>query len=217
MDVTAFIKRARGGRVVETPFLEPEDQAHLQDLAEREGVRLAWFGGLAGAARRMGVLYPEHVPAVSDPTRVLEVTGEGDLEARVRGVLDPALRGEVRATEDGVLVVTTEKGRKQLVEAGLEVREVPRAEQRRARQRVVVVPSLRVDVVGAKGFGTSRNYFVQGVKAGKVRIGGRVARAKDVVTEGDVLVAEGLGQLTVLRVLGRTTRGNVKLEVLLER
>jgi RNA-binding protein YlmH len=76
-----------------------------------------------------------------------------------------------------------------------------------------VVPSLRVDVVGAKGFGVSRNYFAQGVKAGKVKLKGKTATAKDEIAEGDALVAEGLGNLVVKKVLGQTKRGNVKLEV----
>ena len=79
--------------------------------------------------------------------------------------------------------------------------------------RVVTVASLRVDAVGAKGFGLSRTYFAQGVKQGKVTINGKVVDAKDQVKEGDVLVADGLGSLKLVRVLGATRRGNHKLEV----
>jgi len=87
----------------------------------------------------------------------------------------------------------------------------------RRKTRTLVVPSLRVDVVGAKGFGVSRSYFAKGVKAGKVRLRGRVAGAGDEVREGDTLIAEGLGQVTLVRVVGRTTRGNYKVELTSER
>jgi RNA-binding protein YlmH len=66
---------------------------------------------------------------------------------------------------------------------------------------------------GPRGFGVSRTYFAQGVKAGKVKLRGKTASVKDELTEGDTLLAEGLGSLALKRVLGQTKRGNVKLEV----
>lgn len=83
--------------------------------------------------------------------------------------------------------------------------------------RVVVVPSLRADVVGAKGFGVSRTYFAEGVKRGKVRVGGKIAMASTPVAAGDLLVAEGLGRLEVKEVLGTTTRGNFKVSLEVEK
>jgi hypothetical protein len=158
------------------------------------------------------------VPQVSDPTRVLLVRLAGDLERledTLREVLEPGLLGDCEKVEGGCLVVTLPKGHKALIEAGLEVREPTPGEIPKSRERVrsVVVSSLRVDAVGAKGFGVSRNYFAQGVKAGKVKLGGKTAAGKDEVKEGDTLLAEGLGVLTVRKVLGSTKRGNYKLEV----
>jgi RNA-binding protein YlmH len=56
-------------------------------------------------------------------------------------------------------------------------REVPleRLAQGRVRRRDVVVPSLRVDAVGAKAFGVSRSWFAKGVAAGRVHVNGRPA------------------------------------------
>ncbi len=76
-----------------------------------------------------------------------------------------------------------------------------------------MVPALRVDAVGAKGFGVSRSYFQKGIKEGHVRLDGRPARAKDEVREGSVLEAEGLGRVRVLAFLGKTARGNYKLRL----
>lgn len=211
---------------MQTPFLEPESQEELRRLAKQEGLQVAAFGGLPLAERKVMVLYPEEVPQVSDPTRVLLVRFAGDLERledTLREIMEPGLLGDLEAcvslcegsVEVGFLVVTLPKGHKALIEAGLEVREATPGEipQSRERVRSVVVPSLRVDAVGAKGFGVSRNYFAQGVKAGKVKLGGKTAAGKDEVKEGDTLLAEGLGVLTVRKVLGSTKRGNYKLEV----
>ncbi|PZA06697.1 MULTISPECIES: S4 domain-containing protein [unclassified Meiothermus] len=213
-----YLSRARGGRVVQTPFLAPDLQEELRGLARGEGLQVAAFGGLPLAERKVMVLYPEEVPQVSDPTRVLFLPWAGDLESledRLREVLEPGLLGDCEEVEGGGLVVTLPKGYKALREAGLEARALGPDELPKSRERVrsVVVPSLRVDAVGAKGFGVSRSYFAQGVKAGKVKLGGKTAAGKDEVKEGDTLLAEGLGVLAVRRVLGSTKRGNYKLEV----
>lgn len=218
----SYVSKARGGRVVQTPFLEPDQQDELRRLAKAEGLQLEFFGGLPMAERQVAVLFPPEVPNVSDPTKVALLRFEGDLEAledRLRGVLEPGLLGDLEEAQEAFLVVTLPKGLKALQEAGFAVREALPEELPKSRERTrsVVVPSLRVDAVGSKGFGVSRNYFAQGVKAGKVKIAGRTVSAKDEVKEGDTLVAEGLGVLRVKRMLGQTKRGNVKLEVEVQR
>ncbi len=213
-----YLKKARGGRVVQTPFLETEALEELRRQAKQEGIRLETFGGLPLASRQVAVLYPEHIPSVADPTRVVFLSFEGDLEAledKLRAALEPELLGDIEETREGFLLVTLPKGLKTLQALGFRVQEATPEQlpKTRERTRSVVVPSLRVDVVGAKGFGVSRTYFAQGVKAGKVKLRGKTASAKDELIEGDHLLAEGLGSLVVKKVLGQTKRGNVKLEL----
>lgn len=217
-----YLKKARGGRVVQTPFLDAEALDELRRGSRQEGLGLETFGGLPMAERQVAVLFPENVPSVSDPTRVAFIRFEGDLEVledRLHGLLEPGLMGDLEEANEGFLLATSPKGLKTLREAGLEVREAAPEELPKSRERTrsVVVPSLRVDVVGAKGFGVSRTYFAQGIKAGKVKLRGKTASAKDEIAEGDTLMAEGLGNLRVKRVLGQTKRGNVKLEVEVQR
>jgi RNA-binding protein YlmH len=213
-----YVARARGGRVVQTPFLEAEDQETLRSLARQEGLQLEWFGGLPMAERRVGVLYPPEVPQVSDPTQVLVIAFPSDLETledKLRGFLiEPGLLGDLEEHNTQYLLAVLPKAARELA-GKLEFRLATPADlpQTRDRVRSVVVPSLRVDVVGAKGFAVSRTYFAQGVKAGKVKQAGRTVSAKDEVREGDVLVAEGLGVLTVRKVLGATRKGNIKVEL----
>ncbi|MCX7782944.1 MAG: hypothetical protein N2318_04800, partial [Meiothermus sp.] len=71
-----YLKKARGGRVVQTPFLEADALDELRRLAKQEGIRLESFGGLPLAARQVAVLFPEHIPAVADPTRCLLYTSD---------------------------------------------------------------------------------------------------------------------------------------------
>ena len=67
----AYIGKARGGRVVQTLFLEAEVLEELRRRAQAEGLGFQAFGGLPLALRRVAVLYPPQVPEVSDPTVVL--------------------------------------------------------------------------------------------------------------------------------------------------
>ncbi|XOB98370.1 S4 domain-containing protein [Deinococcota bacterium DY0809b] len=216
-----LVGKARGGRVVASGFLDPEAQEALRTLAARAGLGLAWFGGLPAAERRLGVLHPPEVPEVADPVWVGWLAAEDPerTAARLRRALDADELGDVRLTPEGVLFAATRAARVRLAGAGLDATDPPEGIRPRPRRktRTLVVPSLRVDVVGAKGFGVSRSYFAKGVKAGKVRLRGRVAGAKDEVREGDTLIAEGLGQVTLLRVVGRTTRGNYKVELAAEK
>jgi len=208
-DLLAYLKRARGGRVVQTGFLSPEEQAELLALAQREGLSVAFFGGFPLAERKVAVLYPPEIPSVHDPVEVyyLEKEPPGLGEAM----------GDVEPYEEGFLVALLPKGKKALEEAGFVLLPPPEGALRPSRVRTLVVPSLRVDAVGAKGFGVSRTYFVQGVKAGKVRLRGKVASPKEEMAPGDVLLAEGLGSLRLLEVLGETRRGNYKIRVEVER
>lgn len=211
-DLERYLKRARGGRVVRTGFLDPEDQARLEEMARREGIRVAFFGGFPLAERKVAVLYPEEVPSVSDPVEVvlLDRSPPADLGE---------VLGEVEEGEEGVLAALLPEGRKALEAQGYRLAPPPEGALRPPRERVrtLVVPSLRVDAVGAKGFGVSRSYFAQGVKAGKVRLKGRPASPKDEVAPGDTLFAEGLGTLRLLEVVGKTVRGNYKIKVEVER
>ncbi|WP_457629094.1 S4 domain-containing protein [Oceanithermus sp.] len=221
MNLEDLVKKARGGRVVASGFLNPKEQEALRALAAREELALAWFGGLPAAERRLGVLHPPEVPAVNDPTWVGWLAAEDPEQAaaRLRRALDTGELGDVRSRPEGVLFAATRAAQARLAAAGLAAVDPPEAHrpQGRRKTRTLVVPSLRVDVVGAKGFGVSRSYFAKGVKAGKVRLRGHVADAKDEVREGDTLIAEGLGQVTLVRVVGRTTRGNYKVELTSER
>jgi RNA-binding protein YlmH len=61
--------------------------------------------------------------------------------------------GDLEEASEGFLLATLPKGLKILEAAGLEAQPATPAQlpQTRERTRSVVVPSLRVDVVGAKG------------------------------------------------------------------
>ena len=227
--LSTLVAQAAGGRVVRTSFVDAEslDRRALQ----QEDVRHHIAGGFPDARRVVLTLYPEHIPDVDTGVTVFRITPQTagwdaqDFAVALRGLtldgkeLPEDLLGEVREERGGFLVAATGKAVRALSEVSvlggreLDVEEVGAAAGRGSKLREVVVPSMRADVVGAKGFGVSRAYFQQGVEAGKVRLNGQPARASSDIREGDSLSAEGLGRIDFKRVLNETRRGNYKVEL----
>jgi RNA-binding protein YlmH len=91
-------------------------------------------------------------------------------------------------------------------EAGIEVPLERARPGARERTRAAVVPSLRVDALGAKAFGVSRSWFAKGIAAGRVHVNGRVVGKSAEAAEGDEVWADGLGRFRVRAVHGETRR-----------
>ncbi|EYB69643.1 RNA-binding protein S4 [Deinococcus phoenicis] len=222
-----LVAQARGGRVIRTPFLDGDDidRRQLQD----EDVRHKLAGGFPDARRVVLTLHPAHIPEVDSGVTVLRVAPQAggppwdvqDFAVALRrlGLPEDQL-GDVREERGGAfLIAATGKAAQtlaDLTELGgreVEVEEVGETAGRGSKTREVVVPSMRVDVVGAKGFGVSRAYFQQGIDGGKVRLNGQPARASSEIREGDSLSAEGIGRIDFKRVVNETRRGNFKVEL----
>lgn len=219
---------ARGGRVAHTRFLEPDEAAQLASRLRDAGVGVTVEGGVTGARRRVLTAYPEHIPGANTPLAALYVAdapSEGDLLAALRaaGVAKDDL-GDVLPHQDGLSVVLLPAAK--VVALGLthvggrpvtvQETELGRLARGRERRQQVIVPSLRVDVLGAKAFRVSRAYFAKGIAGGRVSLNGQVAGKASSAATGDEIYAEGLGRFTVLEVQGETRKGNVKVELEVE-
>lgn len=227
--LSTLVAQARGGRVIRTPFMETDEIDRRALNAEGEEVRHRLAGGFPDARRVVLTLYPAHIPEVDAGVKVLRLTPqEGapawdmqDFAVQLRrlGLPEDQL-GDLREERGGgFLLAATGKAAESLLaltELGdreVAVEEVGETAGKGSRVREVVVPSMRVDVVGAKGFGVSRAYFQQGIDGGKVRLNGQPARSSSEIREGDSLSAEGLGRIDFKRVVNETRRGNFKVEL----
>ncbi len=224
--LSTLIAQARGGRVVRTPFLDGDeiDRRLLND----DEVHYKIAGGFPDSRRVVLTLYPAHIPEVDTGITVLKVTPESaapdwdtqDFAVQLRQLaLNEDQLGDIREDRGSFLIAATGKAAgaiaafTELGGRSVEVEEVGESAGKSSKLREVVVPSMRVDVVGAKGFGVSRAYFQQGIDGGKVRLNGQPARASSEIREGDSLSADGLGRIDFKRVLNETRRGNYKVEV----
>ncbi|PTA67500.1 RNA-binding protein [Deinococcus arcticus] len=221
-----LIAQARGGRVVRTPFLNGDDIDRR--LLSGDDLKHRLAGGFPDARRVVLTLYPAHIPEVDSGVAVFRLTPEAggpgwdlqDFSVHLRSLgLKEEQLGDLREERGAFLVAATGKAAQalaDLTELGgrpVEVEAVGESAGRGSKVREVVVPSMRVDVVGAKGFGVSRAYFQQGIDGGKVRLNGSHARASSEIREGDSLSADGLGRIDFKRVVNETRRGNFKVEL----
>lgn len=213
---------ARGGRVAHTGFMEPDDAARLAAQLRDAGVGVEAEGGVTGAKRRVLTAYPDHIPGATTPLAALYIGGapsEGDLLATLRATgVERDDIGDVIAHQDGLSVIVLPRAKDTVLRlthvggrpVSVQETELSRLARGRQRQQQVVVPSLRVDVLGAKAFRVSRAYFAKGVAGGRVSLNGSVAGKASSAEAGDEIYAEGLGRFTVLEVQGETRKGNVK-------
>ena len=223
---------ARAGRVQHSGFLEPEDAAELAARLRSAGVSLQLSGGYNGAKRRVVTVFPEHIPHADT---ALEARYFSSLEpSEASSTLQEALRtlslsadavGDMLEHDQGVVLIVLASVSPDFERLAMRLGnsfsnqplDLAALSQRASKTQQVVVPSLRVDVVGAKAFKVSRGYFSKGIASGNVYINGSPASKASQVDVGDEVYAEGLGRCSVQQVGGETKKGNLKITLHIER
>lgn len=217
----------RGGRVATTGFLDPQDAARLAAKLHGVGVSTYLYGGYPGAKRRVLTAFPEHIPQASATLMAVYFEGIHDAAElhtalRQSGLATESI-GDIVTHQDGLTVIVLEQARDLVMslstvaeplvpqEVGLE-----HLAKGRVRRQLVIVPSLRVDALGAKAFKVSRSYFSKGIAGGKVSVSGKPASKSTSAAPGDEVYAEGLGRFSIVGVQGETRRGNLKVELEIE-
>ncbi|MBS3967219.1 MAG: hypothetical protein KGZ60_08220 [Truepera sp.] len=219
----------RGGKVASSSFLEPEEADRLAAELRAKGVSVSVTGGYRGARRRVVTAHPEQLPTAGPALTALYAPGLSDppeLQAALRRHgLEAGEIGDVLKYQGGLGVVVSRRVKDHALSlralGGLELRwqEVALTHLGSGAEKrwQAIVPALRLDALGAKAFGVSRAYFSKGIAGGKVSINGQPTHKASVVSAGDEIFAEGLGRFRLLSVTGETRRGNLKVELLVER
>jgi RNA-binding protein YlmH len=220
---------AEGGRVASSGFLDDAVAARLLARLRAAGVAASADGGRPAAERRVVTARPSHLPAADAPLAAVYLAGAHDPGEARAALIAAGLReedlGDVARHEEGVSVLVAARAVADLPSEArpggrptpLEVVPTDRIASGSRRTLRLVVPSLRADVLGAKAFGASRSWFSKGVAAGKVRVDGEAAGKSATLEPGSELWAEGLGRMRLLARTGETKRGNVKVEVEVEK
>jgi RNA-binding protein YlmH len=226
MSFDDLLKAVKAGRVAHTGFLEPSEAAVLASkLRDREvGVHVS--GGYPGAKRRVLTVFPEHIPEADTPLTAwyFPVHDPDELRVALRNIIDKDSFGDVIEHQDGLSVIVLEKSNhllKPLRVKGQEVvgKVVPleKVSTGTRKKHSVIVPSLRIDALGAKAFGVSRSYFAKGIAAGNVMLNGERAGKSSDAEAGDEIYADGLGRFYISQVQGETRKGNLKVVLEVEK
>ncbi len=220
MTFDALFKAVKAGRVVHTGFLEPSEAAALASKLRDRDVSVHVSGGYPGAKRRVLTVFPEHIPEADTPLTAwyFPLHDPDELRVALRHIIDKDSFGDVIEHQDGLSVIVLEKNKhllKPLRVKGQEiigqVVSIEKVSSGSRKKHSVIVPSLRIDALGAKAFGVSRSYFAKGIAAGNVILNGeRVGKSSD-AEAGDEIYAEGLGRFYISLVQGETKKGNLKV------
>ncbi|MFA5552109.1 MAG: hypothetical protein WDA03_10910 [Trueperaceae bacterium] len=227
--LTSLLGAVRGGRVAFGSFLTPGDADALLARLRDAGVTATAWGGYPGAKRRVVAAFPDEVPEARPSLTGWYVEGSvraDDLRGAALRAGVPADRlGDEVVHQDGVTIVTFAPlpaallSVQQVAGQAVSATEVPLERLGGGTVRTVsaVVPSLRVDVLGARAFSVSRAYFSKGVAAGRVTVNGARAGKAATAGAGDEVYADGLGRFQVEAVEGETRRGNLKVRLAVEK
>jgi RNA-binding protein YlmH len=100
--------------------------------------------------------------------------------------------------------------------ATVEVREIPLTDLKEKEQRVKIisatVSALRLDAVGAAGYGVSRSRMAEEIKGQNVRVNWQDAKnPSQTVKEGDVISFRSRGRVELSEVRGTTKKGRMAI------
>jgi len=222
-DAAELAREALGGRVVNCGFLDAGESASLLAELRRWDVGVNASGGYPGALRRLVTVFPPYMPDATTSLTGVYFPGVDDPQAltaalRTAGVARSRL-GDVLRHEEGCSIITLlpvdERITRLSSVAGTPTtpQVVPTEKVAGGRKRRIeaVVPSLRVDALGAKAFRVSRSYFSKGIANRKVFLNGKPATKADTAALGDEVFAAGLGRFELTELGGRTRRGNLRV------
>jgi len=170
------LQSARAGRVNNSGFLEANEAAELaHKLKEYASVNID--GGYASAVRRVVTVFPDNIPNAGTKLAAIYTKSQiqpDEYKVFLLKYLADSDIGDIIEHQDGLTAIIIDAKKKKLAqvlgqsgnfeleEIGLEL-----IESGSTKSRQVVVPSMRVDVIGAKALNVSRSYFAKGIKAGK--------------------------------------------------
>jgi RNA-binding protein YlmH len=225
---------ARNTKVKVSEFLDPHGFSMAEIVtAHYNGVRLETFGGYEGAERIKAafvqsdfsgqISYNIAVVAVAWDKRFAQLSHRDVLGAALGVGLDRGVIGDIVMSSDGCFIIVDKTiirfllaGLTQIGPTSVSVSEgtldqIPPKEEKLKEIRTTAA-SLRLDVIAAAGFGTSRTRMADDIVANKVKLNWQETRKSDQsIKAGDIISMHGRGRLEVSEILGTTKKGRLSL------
>lgn len=232
VDLAETALKSRKYRVTE--FLDPRGYSIAETIAAHYGrIKLDYYGGYTGAERVKAAFIEEDFPGKADygiaavgvgvDVRYYQISHRdvlgavlglglkreiiGDIIMGGRGcqiICDSSIAGFIahNLTKIGAASVETE-----LIDLGDII-----AKEERVKEIKTTISSMRLDVIAAAGFGTSRTKMAEEIAAAKLKVNWQDAKSSSqTVKAGDILSMRGRGRVEVCEVLGQTKKGRTSI------
>ena len=236
LDLADAVDRGRPFAV--GPFMAPFARQIGQTIAAHmKTVKSTAFGGYHEAERvRIAFQRVDYDGPVDFSESLLSVTWDGryrlighrDVLGSLMGLgIDRAVLGDILMQENGCQILCDADMAQWIIDnfhkvamVTVTVEEVPMEElhppEKTAKEVRATVASLRLDAVGAAGFGLSRTKMVQLVDDQRTEVNWQMAKsASQAVKPGDVISVRGRGRIEIKEITGKSRKG--RIGVLIER
>jgi RNA-binding protein YlmH len=232
VDLAEATARSRKYRVSE--FLDPYGLSIAETVAAHfERLKLVAEGGYPGAERVKAAFVDEDFPGTLDfalaaldinvDVRYYQISHRDVLGAVLGLGLKREVIGDIIMGGRGCQLICEESIaefiNRNLVKIGaatVEIEPLPLSSiaprEERVKEIRTTVASLRLDVIAAAGFGTSRTRMTEEIAADKLKVNWKDAKnAAQSVKPGDILSMRGRGRVEVCEVLGQTKKGRFSI------
>lgn len=231
LDLADNVLRNRKYKVSE--FLDPFGFSVAETIAQQYGLALKAEGGYHGAERVKIAFVDKDFPGrvefdikaigVSWDSRYYHLTHRDVLGSLMGLSIKREVLGDIVMGKEGCQIIVDKSMFEfiscNLVKIGaaiISVTEIhlatilPREEK--IKEIKTTVPSLRLDVVAAAGFGTSRTKMTSEINAEKIKINWQdTANPSLAVKKGDIISMRGRGRVEVCEVIGQTKKGRISI------
>lgn len=232
LDLAEGTIRSRKYRVSE--FLDPAAFAAAETIAvQYDNIKLAESGGYEGAERKKAAFIHNDfmgtenfdITAVrfSWDNRYHELSHRDVLGSIMGSGIKRDVIGDILMRRDHCIVLTSPPianylltsivtiGAAQVSAQEMALDEIPPREQKVKEIRTTVA-SMRLDVIAAAGFGTSRSKMANEIDVDKVKVNWKdVKSSSQTIKEGDIISLRGRGRVEVAEVTGTTKKGRINL------
>lgn len=236
LDLADAVDRGRPFAV--GPFMSPFAAQVGQTIAAHAGTITAKSFGGYHEAERIKVAFVDggYEGPVDFGIKLLSVKWDGryrlighrDVLGSLMGLgIDRAVLGDILMQENGCQILCDADMAQWIIDnfhkfamVTVTVEEVPMEElhppEKTAKEVRATVASLRLDAVGAAGFGLSRTKMVQLVDDQRTEVNWQMAKsASQAVKPGDVISVRGRGRIEIKEITGKSRKG--RIGVLIER
>lgn len=224
----------RGRPFAVGPFMSPFAAQIGQTIAAHmKTITAKPFGGYHEAERvRIAFVRDDYEGPVDFGVSLLSVTWDGryrlighrDVLGSLMGLgIDRAILGDIlmqgagcQVVVDSTMVDWLKQNFLKVAMVPVKVEEIPLADiqppKKTAKEVRATVASLRLDAVGAAGFGISRSKMAQAVEDERTEVNWQPAKsASQAVKVGDVISIRGRGRIEIKEETGKSRKGRVGL------